>query len=252
MARTVPDLKLLFQALSGQDPTEAVGTPLAFCQPSAAELKTNVIGYFEDDGLVPVTPETRQAIHDAARALENAGFKVRPFRPRALEAARKLWWVFFVQCGGMFVDQIVNGRTDQLSPVLQGFLDIAHAETPLTAAELLQAWAESDIIRGKLLAEMQEFPLLLCPVCSVPAFRHGERSWKIDGREVGYLDAMRYTQWFNLLSAPAAVVPVGRSPEGLPIGVQVVARPHQDEMALAIAEVIDREFGYVAPPMARK
>jgi amidase len=62
---------------------------------------------------------------------------------------------------------------------------------------------------------------------------------------------MRYTQWFNLLAAPAAVVPVGRSPEGLPVGVQVVARPFEDEVALGVASAVDREFGYVAPELAR-
>jgi amidase len=97
---------------------------------------------------------------------------------------------------------------------------------------------------------MREFPVLLCPVCSVPAFRHGERSWTIDGQQVAYLDVMRYAQWFNLLAAPAAVVPVGQSPEGLPIGVQVVAQPFEDEIALGVASVIDREFGYRVPPMA--
>jgi len=143
----------------------------------------------------------------------------------------------------------VQGREDQLSPILREFLQIAAADPPLTAEELLNAWAECDVIRGKLLGQMQEFPVLLCPVCSIPAFRHGERAWQVDGQEVGYLDVMRYTQWFNLLAAPAAVVPVGRSPEGLPVGVQVVARPFEDEMALAIASVIDREFGFAAPPM---
>jgi len=92
--------------------------------------------------------------------------------------------------------------------------------------------------------------VLLCPVCSIPAFRHGERRWKVDGQEVKYLDVMRYTQWFNLLAAPAAVMPVERSPEGLPIGVQVVARPFEDELALAVASAIDREFGFTAPSIA--
>jgi amidase len=60
---------------------------------------------------------------------------------------------------------------------------------------------------------------------------------------------MRYTQWFNLFAAPAAVVPVGRSAEGLPIGVQVAGRPFEDETVLAVAEAIDREFGYQPPPI---
>ena len=84
----------------------------------------------------------------------------------------------------------------------------------------------------------------------MPAFRHGERAWTIDGRTVDYLDAVRHTQWFNTLAAPAAVVPVGRSPEGLPIGVQIAARPFEDETALGIAAVVDRAFGYRPPPLA--
>ena len=67
---------------------------------------------------------------------------------------------------------------------------------------------------------------------------------------MGYLDAVRHTQWFNALAAPAAVVPVGRSPEGLPIGVQIVARPFEDEVALGVAAIVDGAFGYKPPPLA--
>jgi amidase len=72
----------------------------------------------------------------------------------------------------------------------------------------------------------------------------------VEGRTVEYLDAWRHTQWFNALAAPAAVVPVGQSPEGLPIGVQIVARPFEDETALRIAALVDAAFGYRAPAMA--
>jgi Asp-tRNA(Asn)/Glu-tRNA(Gln) amidotransferase A subunit family amidase len=72
----------------------------------------------------------------------------------------------------------------------------------------------------------------------------------IEGQSVGYLDAMRYTQWFNLLAAPAAVVPVSRSAEGLPIGVQIAGRPFSDEVVLTVAAALESEFGYFPPPMA--
>ncbi|HEY4899592.1 MAG TPA: amidase [Terriglobales bacterium] len=250
MARTIDDVALLFHALSGQDPVDPVSPPIALRTPTLDEIKRLPIGYFEDDGLTPVTPETRQVVQNAARALRQQGFDVRPFRPQGLEQARKLWETFFVRCGAMFEEPLVRGHEDQLSPVFRDFLARAHAAGPLTAVELLNAWAESDIIRGKLLAQMQEFPLLLCPVCAVPAFRHAERSWTIDGQTVEYLDAMRYSQWFNLLAAPAAVVPVGRSPEGLPVGVQIAGRPYEDQIVLKLASVIDHEFGYVPPPIA--
>jgi amidase len=102
-----------------------------------------------------------------------------------------------------------------------------------------------------MLEEMSSFPVLLCPAAAIPAWRHGERSWTVDGKTVEYLDAVRYTQWFNALGAPAAVVPVSASVEGLPIGVQIAARPFEDEVALGIAEIVDKAFGYKPPPMAR-
>ena len=109
--------------------------------------------------------------------------------------------------------------------------------------------AELDLVRSKFLAEMNLFPVLLCPVASIPAFRHKERTWMIDGTPVKYLDAVRHTQWFNATAMPATVVPVGTSPDGLPIGIQIAARPFEDETALAVAAVIDAAFGYRKPPM---
>jgi len=250
MARTIKDLALMFRTLSGRDPDDPVGTPSALRELSLDELRSQPVGYFEDDELVPVTPETRAAVRAVAEALRQAGFRVEPFRPQALEPLRKLWWKFFVQCGAMFYEPVIRGKRTQLSPIFKEFLDIAESAHPLTAAGLLDAWAELDLLRGKTLAVMRDHPVLVCPVASIPAFRHGERTWKIDGRRVDYLDAVRHTQWFNALAAPAAVVPVSKSPEGLPIGVQIVARPFEDETALGIAAIVDAAFGYRPPPGA--
>jgi amidase len=150
----------------------------------------------------------------------------------------------------MFYAPAIHGREHQLSPIFSEFLSFSDSVPPLTAQQLLDAWAELDLIRSKTLEEMREYPVLLCPVAAIPAFRHGEREWVIENRVVDYLDAVRHTQWFNVLAAPAAVVPVGRSPEGLPIGVQIVARPFEDETALGIAAIVDAAFGYRPPPMA--
>jgi amidase len=154
-----------------------------------------------------------------------------------------------MQCGAMFYESEIANRRAELSPLFLDFLAQAESRIPLTAAALLQAWAQMDQVRSSLLEEMQEFPILLTPVCSVPAFRHGERTWQIEGTSVSYLDAMRYTQWFNLLGAPAAVVPVGASPAGLPIGVQIAGRPFSDEAVLTIASAVEAAFGYKPPPI---
>jgi amidase len=251
MARTIEDVSLLFAAISGQDPLDPAGSPVPLRTPRLSELRELSIGYFEDDGLAPVTSETRQAIQDSVRVLREAGFRVEPFRPRTLELLRQLWWKFFVRCGAMFYQPAIRGKEDQLSPIFREFLAIAAVDGPLNGTELLEAWAELDLLRSKTLAEMERYPILLCPVASIPAFQHGERSWIVEGREVAYLDAVRHTQWFNVLSGPAAVVPVGRSAEGLPIGVQIAARPYEDESVLSVAALVDAAFGYRTPPLAK-
>src|ERR1700761_4418093 len=248
MARTIRDVTLLFLTLSGQDALDPVSAPVAFKNESLNALKGSSIGFFEDDGTV--TTETRQAVQDAARTLEEQGFQVRPFRPKALEEARQLWWKFFVRIGAMLLEPLVQSRESELSPTFVDFLSIAHRDPPLSAQDILSAWMDLDHVRRRLLAEMEKFPILLCPVCAIPAFRFGERSWVVDGRPIEYLDAMRYTQWFNLLGAPAAVVPVGRSAEGLPIGVQIAGRPFEDERVLGIAAAIEANFGYQPPPVS--
>jgi len=191
-------------------------------------------------------------VRDAVRSFRAQGFRVEPFRPASLEAARQLWWKLFVRCGAMLIEPMTRGRESELSPTFLNFLEIAHGEPPLTGDELLAAWCEIDEVRARLLVEMQKVPILLSPVCSIPAFRHGEREWSVQNESGGfeplaYLDAMRFTQWFNLLGSPAASVPIGRSSEGLPIGIQIAGRPYEDELVLGIATALERDFGYIAP-----
>src|SRR5256884_9587916 len=89
---------------------------------------------------------------------------------------------------------------------------------------------------------MRDTPVLLSPVSTSPAFRHGQGNY-LPG--AGYRDTMRFSQWLNLTGFPGASVPVGVSNEGLPIGVQVIGRPFEDELVLAVAEAIEkaREIG---------
>jgi len=107
------------------------------------------------------------------------------------------------------------------------------------------------VARANFLAQMRQYPILLCPAAAIPAFRHGERSWKIEGKTIEYFDAWSYTEWFNLLGNPAAVIPVSHSPEGLPIGVQIVGRPWEEEQVLAVSAVLEKQRGaWRIPPIA--
>ena len=250
MARRMRDVSLLFRALAGSDPADPACAPVQLRTISEDNLRSRPIAVLEDDGMVPITAETRAAVRSAAAALEARGFVTRRFQPATLESARKLWWIFFIRCGRMLLEPMIEGRESELSATFQYYLEIAGEAPLLTGDELLYAWTQCDHVRAKLLEELEPYAAIVTPVCSVPAFRHGEREWAVDGQRVGYFDVMRFTQWFNLLGAPAAVVPVGRSPEGLPIAVQIAGRPYEDEVVLRIAELVDEDFGYKPPPLA--
>lgn len=243
MARTVADLKVLFEVMQGPDDGDTSAAPVPVRWPDRDDLKKFRIGYFEDDGRTPVTAETSAAVRAAAAALKRAGFAVEPFRPEGLEQARQLWWQFFGIAGGMLLRPMSSGRESDLSPILKQHLSRVAAEPSHTGQTLLDTWIRRDVLRMEIFSQMRGYPILLCPVASIPAFRHGERSWNIDGQTVEYLDAWSYTEWFNLLGTPAAAIPFGRSNEGLPIGVQIVARPWEEELVLAVAAELEAQRG---------
>ena len=243
MARTVADLKLLFEVMQGPDDGDPSAVPVPVRWPGEGEMKKLRIGYFEDDGRTPVTAETRAAVRTAAEALRRAGFQVEPFRPEGLERARELWWKFFGVAGGMMLNDAIQGHEAEISPILKQFLGWVAKEPAHSGDSLLDAWIQRDLLRMRVFAQMREYPILLCPTAAIPAFRHGERSWQIEGRTVQYLDAWSYTEWFNLLGSPAAVVPVGKSAEGLPIGVQIAGRPWEEESVLAVAAELEAQCG---------
>lgn len=248
MARTVGDLQALFAVLAGWDDADPMAVPLG-ARPDAVVPRGMRVGWFEDDGRVPVTPDTRDAVRAAASGLARAGFEVEPYFPTALSKAGALWDVFFCETGALLLSEMLAGAEKAL-PILSSFEETRRSREPLTAARLAHAWIDRDLVRAELLSQMAIHRVLVCPVAAVPAFRHGERTWTIEGSRVRYLDAMVYTQWFNVLGNPAAVVPVGRSPEGLPIGVQVVGRPFEEELVLEVAAAIERECGGYRPPPA--
>jgi Asp-tRNA(Asn)/Glu-tRNA(Gln) amidotransferase A subunit family amidase len=251
MARSVADLKVLFEVMQGPDIGDICAAPVPVRWPSEEEVKKLRVGYFEDDGRTPVTPETRAAVRTAVEAVRSAGFQVEPFQPEGLEEARRLWHKFFVVAGGMLLRPMFKEEDPDLSPILKQFLEWSAAEPAHTGRTLLDAWIQRDLLRARFFAQMQRYPILLCPAAAIPAFRHRERSWQVDGKTVHYLDAWSYTEFFNVLGNPAAAVPVGRSSEGLPIGVQIVGRPWEEEQVLAVAAALEQQCtAWRIPPLA--
>lgn len=248
MARTIPDLKIFFEVMQGPDIGDPSAAPVPVRWPDRRTLSKTRIGFFEDDGRTPVTAETRAAVRKATQALKSAGFQVEPFCPQGLEQARQLWWNIFGIAGNMLLGPMTSGRESELSLILREFNSWVSNEPTHTARSLLHTWLERDLVRMKIFEQMEKFPVLICPVASIPAFRHREREWLVEGKPVRYLDAWSYCEWFNLLGTPAASVPVSLSAESLPIGVQVIARPHEEELVLAVAEVIEAGSGFKLLP----
>jgi Asp-tRNA(Asn)/Glu-tRNA(Gln) amidotransferase A subunit family amidase len=267
MARTVEDLRILFEVMAGWDDGDPCSAPVGIRFDRREKLHSKIaqnailewgtlgtldqagpgaIGFFVDDGRTPVTAETRAAVEGAASALAGAGFRVEAFRPEGFEQARELWWQFFGIAGGMILGPMTRGREEELSPLLREFCSwtpAGHGAEAHSGESLLSTWLRRDELRERVLSQMRKYPVLICPVAGVPAFRHGEREWLVEGRTVKYLDAWSYCEWFNLLGFPAAVVPFGKSAEGLPIGVQIVGRPWEEEMVLEVAAAVERAVG---------
>jgi Asp-tRNA(Asn)/Glu-tRNA(Gln) amidotransferase A subunit family amidase len=249
MARTTADLALLFEAIAGPDNGDPGAAPVPLRGFDHTTLLRTRIGYFEDDGRVPVTVETRSAIQRTVQALCDQGFTVEPFVPEGLDAALRLWRALFIDGVAALLRQAYNGREDEMYSIVREVLRLSEQDPPLTAESLLDVLFGRDIVRAKFLDQMERYPILICPVSAIPAFRHGERSWTVGGKTIEYLDAFCYSQCFNLLGNPAAVVPVGRSAEGLPIGVQIVGRPWEEERVLAISKCVERAGGWQEPPI---
>jgi Asp-tRNA(Asn)/Glu-tRNA(Gln) amidotransferase A subunit family amidase len=243
MARTVEDLRILFEVMAGWDDGDPCAAPVAVREISETTLRGVNVGFFEDDGRTPVTEETREVVRLAAFTLMSCGFRVDAFRPDGLDEARERWWEFFGTAGGMILGSELRGHESELSPILREFLSWTNAEPPHSGESLLAAWLGRDAVREKILLQMRNYPVLICPTAAIPAFRHGEREWQVEGKTVKYLDAWSYCEWFNLLGFPAAVVPMGYSEQGLPIGVQIVGRPWEEEVVLAVAARLERECG---------
>ena len=251
MARTVEDVRLLLEVTAGVESHDPSSAPVEMRAPSDAELRSLKVGWFADDGRHPVTPETRQAVERAAKALEDQGLTVEEVQITGLEQAPELWWTLFGVVATTALKPIVAGREDELHPFSKSLMATQEEAEAMTYERFLDAWVSRDRVRSKLLGQMEEYRVLLCPTASIPAFRHGERSWTIGGEEIHYPEPFVYSQIFNLLGNPGAVVPAGQSAEGLPIGVQLVARPFEDEIALSVAEKIEEALGGgPAPPEA--
>jgi|HubBroStandDraft_1064217.scaffolds.fasta_scaffold02166_3 amidase len=245
LARSAEDLRLLFAALAGYDSQDPFSAPVPLQPPGDAGLRVGIVEQFYR---VPVDPEIRQTVQRAAQTLDGLRIPTEPFEPRGLERAPNLWWFFFGQLPAPMTKQILQGREADAHWTSTEFLADALEQAAPSVEQLLLNLAKRDRMRAGLLRQMEEVPVLLMPPCGVTAFRHRSRRWKIADEEIGLFQAMMPATPFNLLGLPAVVVPFGMSAEGLPIGVQLVGRPYEEELILDLAVRLENARGPFATP----
>jgi Asp-tRNA(Asn)/Glu-tRNA(Gln) amidotransferase A subunit family amidase len=249
IARTIADVRLLFEVMAGPDAGDALSSPVPLRARSKGELRGLRIGILESDALGTATPDTSGAVRHAAKWLADQGFTVESIRIDGLDRALELWWFFFGPVIGHLLRKAVAGKEEKISPALREYLSFATSGDPITLDQFIEACAERDLLRAKILRQMQNVPILLSPVSSAPAFRHGGGNYRPG---TGYLDTMRFSQWLNLTGFPGLAIPVTVSNEGLPIGVQLIGRPFEDELLLSVAEAIEQSRGPWQAPKPQK
>src|SRR5580658_2334895 len=118
MARTVADLRMLFEVMAGPDPGDALSAPVPVRQFSAEELRRLRIGILENPGLGRATPETLSTIRRGAQHLCDLGYRVEPLILRQLDRALELWWFFFGPVVADLIRRATHGKQNSLSPIL--------------------------------------------------------------------------------------------------------------------------------------
>lgn len=203
LARSVADLALTWPLLCGPDFIDSGVVPMPIGDPASVCLGELCVAYFTGDPASPASADTIDVVGAAAQALARAGVHMEPARPH---------------------DFVRNGRA-----ISDAYSDVASLRGQ-DVVELYDAW---DGYRSFCLQFMRAYDAILCPVSHQPAppFREMDRR-RFD-----------YTLPFSLLGWPVVVVPAGRSKEGLPIGVQIAARPWREEVALALGAAVERELG---------
>jgi amidase len=235
LARYVEDLALVLPVISGVDGQDAAIAPVPLGDPRKVDLRKLRVAFHTDNGIAAPSAETVAVVQKAARVLAEAGIRVEEARPTGIEHTYEIYFDLFTADGGAGVESLLKeAGTQRVHPLMQRVLDLQRqgAKSMAEFAALVGRW---DVFRREMLAFMSSYDVLLCPVCSFAGMEHGSTYDR--------LACFSYTMTFNLTGWPAAVVRGGTNPKGLPVGVQVVAPPWREDVALAIAQCLQEALG---------
>jgi amidase len=240
LARFVEDLALALPIISGPDWRDPAIVPMPLGDPAAVRIDGLRVAMHTDNGVLAPTHETIEVVEAAGTALAALGVTITERRPDVLKMVPAL--NTSGADGRAWTQRLLDkAGTTEKHPWLQRRFDEAE---PLSTAEFTALLEKLDSYRSDMLAFMESYDAILCPASAFPAPEHGGTFSE------GARHAFTYTGAYNMTGWPAAVVRGGTSPEGLPIGVQVVARPWREDVALALAARLEAALGgWQRPPL---
>lgn len=239
MARFVEDLALALPLVSGPDGRDPHVVPMPLGDPADVDLGGLRVALHSDNGIETPTEAIREAVRAAGRLLEGAGARVEELRPPGIEETLELFMGLMTADGGAWLRLLLERAG---TPPEASSLRLLAEPRPVSGdalARLLERW---DRFRSRMLGFAEVHDLILCPPSARAALPHGSERTSVP--------CFTYTMTWNLTGWPGAVVRAGTSAEGLPVGVQLVARPWREDVALAAAALVERGLGGFQPPGA--
>lgn len=246
IARHVDDLGLALSIIEGCDYRDPFTFPLAPTEGKSAKSKGLRIAYFTDTSDVTPTESTRLTVKKAAQALMDCGNHVEERRPPFYDMEHPVHLEFALVVDNVLIQtpKLQKEYGAEEDSLLNDLVDLFRERIKeVPKDELKRLPGLLPVLQRDLLAFMQDYDALLCPACSHPAMKHGT-IW-----DHACEGAVVFTELFSLVgSLPKGVVRCGVSPEGLPIGVQVVGAPWRDDVVLGLLAQLEKVFGGWQPP----
>jgi len=240
MARNIDDCALLLGVMAGVHPEAPLSDlpPLA-CKPPIKPLTGEFkIALSADFGQqLPVEPEVADLIEKQSRTLTNAGFNVEPTCPELNDAG----YAFHILRAAAFARRHGEGVRTRPEDYKSTIIWNVEAGLGLQQEEINWASAEKLALQSRFLAFFETYDFLLAPTVQVLPFNAQiEYVTEINGIEMqSYIDWMQSCSIISLTGFPALSLPVGFSRQGLPVGVQIIGKPHAETAVLQLAKTLE-------------
>ncbi|WP_181770859.1 amidase [Amycolatopsis pittospori] len=261
MARTARDLTLLLDVMAGPDPlTHGVAYDLALPPARHERLRDFRVLVLDEHPLIPTGSAVRTGVNRVAAALVDGGARVErhsPLLPDLTEAATLYLQLLISGSVARFpLDSYeeLQARAAGLSADDQSLDSVRLRAMVFSHRDWLEANNRREVHRQGWRRFFAEFDAVVCPITPTPAFPHDhdpnplERHIDIDGVEYPYFDQLVWAGLATMPGLPATAVPADRSPEGLPVGVQLIGPMFEDRTPLRLAELLEREMGGFQAP----